>query len=1253
MTRALVLLLALLCVLAACSVAPSPPERTGTTRQALEWTFEASLAQDYQASQGNAVALSGDTLVVGSFRVDQSRGAADVYRRGADGAWSHEAQLRPPFDALSSFGVYVAISGDRIVVSSYSGFFVYERLGRTWTLAQVLSPPVTPGKNAPQPAAAIAGDVIVVESPQFVDPFSADPSAAGALVVYERDEMTGAFLGTPMSLPEAHDDPSDGKIAIDGGMFVYANGHHLLLYRRVARGDWRLEATLDPVDPKASVFGFTVALHGDDLLVGSFDGNAVEVFRRSGTQWMHVTTIAPASTASRSSFGFQVVFSGDEGVVGDPDHDRSGAIYRIRRRDGAWRLAEQIAAPKLVDGSLGLVLAMDGDTVAAGVRQLPYGGALTFRLARGLGETCDRASACGSGHCVDGVCCDEPCGDGRAADCASCALPGKMGHCSIALADTLCRASLGECDIEERCSGTTIECGPDQTVPDGTSCAGGRCSAGACRGEPIIEGGAPAAGPATPPSIEGGGCSFAPRRSGPGAFAAGFSLLGVLLLRRRHRTLTLVALGLALLPRAPVELIAGRLHARIDARTTTLHDEATGERWTMGLEAIRRGDVRRTLSTSGVVEHDGRRATVGRGDVDEWFEVNEKGIEHGAVLRTREGGSGALHLEVHVASERAERPLQSVTDGARLGALAYSNLEVRDAKGQTLPASMSLRDDQTIDIAIDDANAAYPLVVDPQVWLEQQRIDPPEELPPGSFGISIATRGERLFVTRYGAGACVYVYRRDAHQWIFEAVLRPDHDETDGGFGITMALGDDIAVIGAPFAHQREGELFVFERDPATNTWKETADIREPEPTGFDLFSYSIALAVTSDSYVILAGAPGYDAIDIEYSYGLVEVFSRSRAGGQWHREAPILGGEDERFFGQSIAIDGEHLAISSVVPGVVLPSLVPAAVHFYEGPPNAWTEIQVERSSTVLAYALYGFSLALHGDTIAIGYPALVGAFTTPGSIWIYELRDGVWEFSQKLGREVTARDETLEDVFGSQVLLEDRRLLTFGYREETVAANGYLFERGADGRFRQTHAFEPPTRSELASFASGLALAGDQVLIGSPDYDGAVGAVRVYTLAELGQACSANGACASGHCIDGVCCDSACNDGDLNDCLACSVAMGASQDGTCTPVAALHVCRPARSDCDVVESCDGTSERCPVDVIALNGAPCAKGTCGGGTCQPTVAAPSPMVDAGAPLASAPPSAETSCSLGPRGGSRAGLGLLIVALLALRRRRG
>jgi hypothetical protein len=93
----------------------------------------------------------------------------------------------------------------------------------------------------------------------------------------------------------------------------------------------------------------------------------------------------------------------------------------------------------------------------------------------------------------------------------------------------------------------------------------------------------------------------------------------------------------------------------------------------------------------------------------------------------------------------------------------------------------------------------------------------------------------------------------------------------------------------------------------------------------------------------------------------------------------------------------------------------------------------------------------------------------------------------------------------------------------------------------------------------------------------------------------CNSDVECTSGHCVDHVCCDSACGGNDTSDCQACSVAAGAMTDGTCSPIAAGHLCRASAGECDEAESCDGVHGACPDDGFKSGATVCraATGTC------------------------------------------------------------
>jgi MYXO-CTERM domain-containing protein len=166
--------------------------------------------------------------------------------------------------------------------------------------------------------------------------------------------------------------------------------------------------------------------------------------------------------------------------------------------------------------------------------------------------------------------------------------------------------------------------------------------------------------------------------------------------------------------------------------------------------------------------------------------------------------------------------------------------------------------------------------------------------------------------------------------------------------------------------------------------------------------------------------------------------------------------------------------------------------------------------------------------------------------------------------------------------------------------------------------------------------------------------------TWVDNGGACGADSDCEVGFCVDGVCCDTLCGGGAI-DCQACSVALGATRDGTCTLLAASRVCRPAASVCDVAEVCDGVTLACPADVHADAGIVCrpAVGSCDAPESCDGVSALCPAdlgQDGGSPLCTEPDGGPEPLRLAVGCGCGAGEGtpglLALTALVVARARR-
>ena len=103
---------------------------------------------------------------------------------------------------------------------------------------------------------------------------------------------------------------------------------------------------------------------------------------------------------------------------------------------------------------------------------------ITGKSANGI--PCKLGTACESGYCIDGVCCDTACGGGNATDCQACSITfgaQKDGVCAAVIKGKVCRASSGPCDAVEACDGKATTCPTNSYKPTTAIC---RAALGPC-----------------------------------------------------------------------------------------------------------------------------------------------------------------------------------------------------------------------------------------------------------------------------------------------------------------------------------------------------------------------------------------------------------------------------------------------------------------------------------------------------------------------------------------------------------------------------------------------------------------------------------------------------------------------------------------------------------------------------------------------------------------------------------------------------
>lgn len=306
---------------------------------------------------GSAVAIDGDTLVVGAHSADgdfPDTGAAYVYERDASGAWQPRATLRPSTTQADEmfFGIRVAISGGTIAVGApladnaaagtVSSGAVYTHVrdsaSGNWSPEQVVRLAIQETGDL-FGEVAIDGDTLVVGAP--------------------REDSAATGVGG---------NEADNSVQDSGAAYVFVR----------SGGVWSRQAYLKASNTSvADFFGQRIDVSGDRVIVGAplednNDANndnagAAYVFVRNAAAgtWAQEAFLKPAGSQTENKFGSSVAIAGHTAAMGAPigDGDRDGIAGALawfaRDAVGAWIEREQLV-------EVGYVVDLSGQTLVVG-----------------------------------------------------------------------------------------------------------------------------------------------------------------------------------------------------------------------------------------------------------------------------------------------------------------------------------------------------------------------------------------------------------------------------------------------------------------------------------------------------------------------------------------------------------------------------------------------------------------------------------------------------------------------------------------------------------------------------------------------------------------------------------------------------------------------------------------------------------------------------------------------------------------------
>jgi len=345
-----------------------------------------------------------------------------------------------------------------------------------------------------------------------------------------------------------------------------------------------------------------------------------------------------------------------------------------------------------------------------------------------------------------------------------------------------------------------------------------------------------------------------------------------------------------------------------------------------------------------------------------------------------------------------------------------------------------------------------------------------------------------------------------ADTWLRAAQILPDDPQAGLAFGYSVAIDDDLVVVGAYWDHgveYGEGAAYLF-RKPDSG-WAEIYKLAKLKASDAG-FHDSLGWSVDIYGNDIVAGAPGDDT-----NQGSAYLFAQPLGGWRDTTETAKLTVSDRAYsdqFGSRVVFSSYDTIIVSAPFDDIGVETDQGSVYIFARAGAAWydmTESARFYTTDGSAYDYCGGSLAADEETIVVGAHAHhSGDDIGAGQAYVYLHANG-WNNRNEDARLV-ASDSAEHEYFGWSVGVDGDVIVVGAPGEVSFDNTGeeaaYVFVRPAGDWIGELTEDALLTASDGAfehEFGNRVAISGDTIVVGAPDADtpggDVLGAVYAFT--------------------------------------------------------------------------------------------------------------------------------------------------------------
>ncbi|MCH7591250.1 MAG: FG-GAP repeat protein [Planctomycetes bacterium] len=255
-------------------------------------------------------------------------------------------------------------------------------------------------------------------------------------------------------------------------------------------------------------------------------------------------------------------------------------------------------------------------------------------------------------------------------------------------------------------------------------------------------------------------------------------------------------------------------------------------------------------------------------------------------------------------------------------------------------------------------------------WIEEQKLTPSDGRPNDFFGFSVSVSENTIWVGSprefFNFCGAAYVFRYDGNSWEEEQIFALSGLENSCGFGFSVSLSRNTAVVGAfgdactKNVNEYCGSAYVYHFDGIS--WVEQQQLVASDANTGDDFGHSVS--VSGDTVVV--GAQRADC-SAGVDCGAAYVFRFN--GTSWIQEQRLVASDASAGdrFGRPVSISGQKVAIGASYDDCATGADCGSAYMFrYDG--TSWIQEQKVTAPDPEASHRYGFSVSQSDDKFVVG---------------------------------------------------------------------------------------------------------------------------------------------------------------------------------------------------------------------------------------------------------------------------------------------